>query len=58
MKIKLKQENQTSTCKCDNLGRCPHQKAQGGYSYNTLAIWMGIKPMPTRHIGRGLTKNR
>jgi hypothetical protein len=33
VKIKFKQENQTSICKNDNLGHRPHQKVQGGYSY-------------------------
>jgi hypothetical protein len=27
----------------------------GGDPSDTLAIWMGIKPMPTRHNSRGMT---
>jgi hypothetical protein len=32
-----------------------HQKIQGGHNFITLAIWIGIKPMPTRHKNQGLT---
>jgi hypothetical protein len=32
-----------------------HQRVRGGDPSDTLATWMGIEPMPTRHKVRGLT---
>jgi hypothetical protein len=55
VKIKLIKSNQTCIHKHDNLGHCPYQKAQGGYSYKPPCHLNGIKPMSSRHTAWGLT---
>ncbi len=55
VKIKLKQENQTSIHKRDNLGHRPHQKVQGGYSYKHPGRLDGNRTHALWHIGWGLT---
>ena len=46
VKIKLNQSNRTCIHKHNNLGHCPYQKAQGGYSYKPPCHLMGSNPCP------------
>jgi len=53
----IKSINQIKTCVCkhDNLGRRPYLRVHEDTPANTLAAWMEIEPMPSRHTAWGVT---